>query len=459
MSDPRRSDLPDDFVWGVSTSSYQIEGGMDLDGGGRSIWDTFAAAPGKVSGGVGGEVAVEHRRRMVDDVALIASLGVDAYRFSISWPRVQPGGTGPVNGAGLDFYDRLVDELLRHDIEPVATLYHWDLPQELEDAGGWPVRDTAHRFAAYAGLVAERLGDRVSRWSTLNEPWCAAILGYSAGIHAPGRSDPAAAVAAAHHLLLAHGLGVDALRSTPGLSGAVGITLNPYPVVAAGDRPDDHDAARRVDGIANRLWWDPIFRGAYPDDLLDDLAPLGFSDHVRDGDLAVISRPIDALGLNYYRRHHVRHEPGASASPAMWPGSPDIGHVEPPGEHTAMGWAVEPDGLTEVLHLAAGVAPVPLFVDENGAAFDDPAHPTPNGEVDDPDRVRYLADHISAVAQARAEGVDVRGYLVWSLLDNFEWAEGYERRFGIVHVDFTTQARTVKSSGRWYRDFLDHQPR
>jgi beta-glucosidase len=233
----------------------------------------------------------------------------------------------------------------------------------------------------------------------------------------------------------------------------VGVTLNPYPVVAAGDRPEDLDAARRVDGVANRLWWDPIFRGRYPDDLLEDLAPLGFADVIRDGDLEQISRPLDALGLNYYRRHHVRHEPGASVDPAMWPGSPDVGHVEPPGDHTALGWAVEPDGLTEVLVMAAEVAPVALHVDENGAAFDDP--PTASaGAVEDPERVRFISDHIAAVSEARARGVDVRGYFVWSLMDNFEWAEGYDARFGVVHVDFSTQQRTVKTSGDWYRRFL-----
>jgi len=449
-----RTDLPPDFVWGVSTSAYQIEGRVDLDGGGRSIWDTFAATPGRVRGGVGGEVAADHRRRMVDDVALIASLGVDAYRFSISWPRVQPGGEGPANQRGLDFYDRLVDELLRRGIDPVVTLYHWDLPQELEDRGGWPARETALRFADYAALVADRLGDRVVRWSTVNEPWCSAILGYSAGVHAPGLRDPSAAVAAAHHLLLAHGLGVAALRDA-GVTGGVGLTLNPYPVVAAGDRPEDHDAARRVDGIANRLWWDPVFRGTYPDDVRADLAPLGFDDHVGDTDMAVISQPVDALGLNYYRRHHVRHEAGASAENGMWPGSPDVLSVEPPGEHTALGWAVEPDGLTEVLHQAATVAgPVGLFVDENGAAFQDPDRAPVDGVVDDPARVRFLRDHVAATALARTEGVEVRGYFVWSLMDNFEWAEGYESRFGIVHVDFETQQRTLKSSAEWYRELL-----
>ncbi len=452
---PRDAGFPDGFTWGVSTSAYQIEGGMELDGGGRSIWDTFAATPGRVLGGVGGAVAADHRRRMADDVALIADLGVTAYRFSVAWPRVQPGGTGPANSAGLDFYDALVEALLARDIDPVVTLYHWDLPQELEDAGGWPVRDTASRFADYAALVADRLGDRVVRWSTINEPWCSAVLGYSAGVHAPGRTEPAASMAAAHHLLLAHGLGVAALRATDGLVGTVGLTVNPYPVVAAGERPEDLDAARRVDGIANRFWYDPLFRGAYPDDVLTDLEPLHFARHVREGDLAEISRPIDALGLNYYRRHHVRHEPGASAVTGLWPGSPDVGRVDPPGPRTSLGWAIEPAGLEEVLVAAAAYGPTPLHVDENGAAFADA--PPVDGELPDPDRVRFLADHVEATRRALARGVDVRGYFVWSLLDNFEWAEGYEQRFGIVHVDFATQARTLKASGHWYRALL-HGP-
>jgi beta-glucosidase len=451
-SSPSVPGFPPDFSWGVSTSAYQIEGGMALDGGGRSIWDTFAGLPGRVRGGVGGQVAADHRRRMADDVALIADLGVTAYRFSVSWPRVQPGGRGPANPRGLDFYDALVDALHAHGIDPVVTLYHWDLPQELEDAGGWPARDTASRFADYAGLVAGRIGDRVARWSTINEPWCSAVLGYSAGIHAPGRTDPAAAMAAAHHLLLAHGLGVAALRDTAGLNGAVGLTLNPYPVIAAGERPEDLDAARRVDGLANRFWYDAVLRGAYPDDVLADLDPLGFAGHVRDGDLAEIARPIDAIGLNYYRRHHVRHGPDASAATALWPGSPDVDHVDPPGPHTSLGWAVEPDGLEEVLVAAAAYGPTPLHVDENGAAFAD-GEPVV-GVVPDPARLRYVMDHIEATRRARARGVDVRGYFVWSLLDNFEWAEGYEPRFGIVHVDFATQARTLKASGHWYRELL-----
>ncbi|HEX6419657.1 MAG TPA: family 1 glycosylhydrolase, partial [Acidimicrobiales bacterium] len=311
--------FPTGFVWGAATSAYQIEGGVDLDGRGPSIWDSFAAS-GRARGHTG-DVAADHRRRMADDVALMAQLGLPTYRFSISWPRVQPEGRGRPNVAGLDFYRDLVDELLAHGIEPVVTAYHWDLPQALEDEGGWPRRDTALRFADYADLVGRALGDRVDRWSTVNEPWCAAMLGYAAGVHAPGRTDPGAAVAAAHHLLLGHGLAVDVLRAhVPDDRAEIGITLNPYPVVPATASEADADAARRVDGLANRLWYDAVLLGRYPDDVLDDLAPISDLAHVRDRDLAKICRPIDALGLNYYRRHHVRHRPGASASPSPWPG-------------------------------------------------------------------------------------------------------------------------------------------
>jgi beta-glucosidase len=440
--------FPSDFTWGVATSAHQIEGGMDLDGGGRSIWDTFAETPGKVRGGDRGVDGVDHRRRMAADVALMADLGIRSYRFSVAWPRVQPGGKGPANQAGLDFYRALIDELHSHGMEALVTLYHWDLPQELEDAGGWPVRPTAQRFAEYAALVGEALGEGVAGWRTVNEPWCAAILGYSAGVHAPGRTEPAAAVAAAHHLLLGHGLAVDALRSVVPTGTPVGITLNPYPVIAAGDRDEDRDAARRVDGIANRIWLDPLLRGTYPDDVVADLAPLGLEAHIQPGDLEQISRPIDALGLNYYRRHHARSTPGESAVAGQWPGSPDVELVEPPGPHTDGGWAVEPDGLVEALHMVAAYDPPPLYVEECGAAFHDRVEE--DGSVDDQGRLAFLRDHIAAAGRAIDEGIDLRGWFVWTLLDNFEWAEGYAHRFGIVHVDFETFDRTPKASALWY---------
>ena len=454
--------FPDGFLWGAGTSAYQIEGGVDLDGRKPSIWDTFSAA-GHARGDTG-DPGADHRRRMADDVALIAELGLPAYRFSVAWPRVQPDGAGPVSQAGLDFYRSLVDELLAHGIEPVVTLYHWDLPQALEDAGGWAVRDTAARFADYAAVIADALGDRVRRWTTINEPWCAAMLGYAAGIHAPGRTEPGAAVAAAHHLLLGHGLAMDVLRTRvtgDGLDTAgtpeIGITLNPYPVVldAALAHPaaEDHDAVRRIDGIANRLWYDPVLRGAYPDDVLEDLAAVSDLAHIRDGDLGQIARPIDALGLNYYRRYHVRHEPGASASPSPWPGSPDVGFAEPARTPTSNGWAVEPDGLLDALvRVAADYDPAPLYVHESGGAFADEVGA--DGRVHDADRRAYLEAHLRACHDAIAAGVDLRGFFVWSLLDNFEWGEGYAQRFGIVHVDFATQRRTPKASALWFRDVI-----
>jgi beta-glucosidase len=441
--------FPDGFLWGVATSAFQIEGGVDLDGRGPSIWDTFGDQPGRIRGGDTGREAADHRRRMAGDVQLMADLGVPAYRFSVAWPRIQPTGSGPANQPGLDFYRALVDTLLGHGIEPVVTLYHWDLPQALEDAGGWPERATAERFADYAGLVGAALGDRVRRWTTLNELWCTAMLGYAAGIHAPGRAEPAAAAAAAHHVLLAHGLGVDVLRNTVRPDAEIAVTFNPYPVVPVSDDERDVDAARRVDGIANRIWYDPVLRGGYPDDVLDDLSSVSDLAYIRDGDLKEISRPVDALGLNYYRRHHVASGPGASASPSPWPGSPDVRDAAPPEPATSNGWAIEPDGLTEVLvRLAADYDTPPLYIHENGAAFPDAVGP--DGTVDDTDRVSYLDRHLRAAHRAIEAGVDLRGYFVWSFLDNFEWAEGYAHRFGIVHVDFETQRRTPKASARWF---------
>ena len=444
--------FPPGFLWGVATSAFQIEGGADLDGRGPSIWDTFCATPGRVADGDDARTAADHRHRMREDVALLASLGVQAYRFSIAWPRVVPEGDGAVSEAGLDFYRALVDELLAMGVEPVATLYHWDLPQPLEDRGGWPKRATAHHLADYAGVVGAALGDRVRHWGTVNEPWCASMLGYAAGIHAPGRHDPAAAVAAAHHLLLGHGLAVDALRATVRSDAEISLTLNPYPVVPASSSERDLDAARRVDGVANRLWYDPVLRGAYPSDVLEDFAAVSDLGHIRDGDLAQIARPLDALGLNYYRRHHVRAVTGASASgpAAQWPGSPDIELSTPPGPITDGGWAIEPDGLGEALvALARDYDPPPLYVHEAGAAFNDVVGP--DGQVHDDRRVEWLDAHLRAARRAITAGVDLRGFFVWSLLDNFEWAEGYRHRFGIVHVDFATLVRTPKASADWYR--------
>jgi len=443
--------FPPGFLWGVATSAYQIEGGVDMDGRGPSIWDTFCAMPGRIRGGDDGRVAADHRRRWAEDVDLLAELGVGAYRFSIAWPRVQPGGRGAVNQRGLDFYRSLVDRLLAAGVEPVITLYHWDLPQALEDAGSWPARDTAYRFAEYAAAMGAALGDRVRRWSTICEPWCVSMLGYASGIHAPGRSDPGAAVAAAHHVLLAHGLGVDALRANVALDPEIAITVNPYPVVAAGGSDADADAARRVDGVANRLWYDTVLLGRYPDDVLADFSSVSDLSHIVDGDLGVISRPIDAIGINYYRRHHARFAANASAAPptSTWPGSPDVGVVDPGVATTSSGWAIEPDGLLEtLLRLVRDYDPPAIYVHENGAAFED--RPDAAGYVDDQDRLDYLRAHVRVAEEALAAGVDLRGFFVWSFLDNFEWAEGYAIRFGIVRVDYETQRRIPKASARWY---------
>jgi len=443
--------FPPGFFWGAATSAYQIEGGVDLDGRGRSIWDTFCERPGAVKNNDDGRIACDHRRRMREDVALMSELGLTAYRFSVAWPRVQPTGSGAVRESGLDFYRALVDELLARDIEPFLTLYHWDLPQPLEDAGGWPRRDTAARFADYAAVVAAALGDRVQHWSTVNEPWCASMLGYCSGVHAPGVVDPGAAIAAAHHLLLGHGLSVAALRAALADDAKIGITLNPYPVVAAGPTAADRDIARRVDGVANRLWYDPLLRGEYPDDVLEDFRSVSDLAHIRDGDLAEISRPLDEIGINYYRRHHVRFGQGASSAPpwSTWPGSPDVELVRTETPVTAMGWAVEPDGLVETLvALVNDYDPPPVYIHENGSAYDD--HPGPQGRVVDVDRRAFLAGHVRACLRAVEAGVDLRGYFVWSLLDNFEWAEGYSRRFGLVRVEPDTLRRTPKASARWY---------
>lgn len=429
------------FVWGVATSAYQIEGAVAEDGRGPSIWDTFAARPGRTFRGHTGELAVDHYHRWPQDIAIVKDLGLDAYRFSIAWPRIQPTGAGPVEARGLAFYDRLVDGLLEAGIEPWPTLFHWDLPQPLEDAGGWPVRDTAERFADYAEIVADALGDRITNWTTLNEPWCAAFLGYGSGIHAPGRTEPAAALAASHHLHLAHGLAVPRLRHGRPQARA-GVTLNLYAISPVDDSGRHDDAARRIDGLMNRWFLDPVLLGRYPEDVLRDVEAVGGTDVIRDEDLAVISAPLDFLGINYYSRHVVAAGP--------WPGSAQVDFVSRDWPKTASGWDIDAAGLAEVLtRVGRDYPPVPIFITENGAAFDDVMV---DGRVDDLDRVDFIEDHLGAVADAVDAGVDVRGYFAWSLLDNFEWAEGYAKRFGIVHVDFETQERTPKASARWFSD-------
>ncbi|MFE2429039.1 GH1 family beta-glucosidase [Streptomyces sp. NPDC059373] len=451
---PRAAQLmfPPGFRWGAATAAYQVEGAAEEDGRTASIWDTFSRTPGKVRNGDTGDRAADHYHRMPEDVALMAELGLTDYRFSVSWPRVQPTGRGPAVQKGLDFYRRLVDALLGRGIRPVLTLYHWDLPQELEDAGGWPERGTAGRFAEYAALVADALGDRVPMWTTLNEPWCAAFLGYGEGVHAPGRTDPVAALRAAHHLNLGHGLATAVLRDRLAPGAEVSLTLNPAAVRPASRSPEDLDAARRVDALANRVFLDPVFNGRYPEDLLADTAGLTAWSFVRDGDLAEISRPIDSLGLNYYTPTVVGA--GSHETPSPWSGAERrVRFVPAPGPRTAMGWTVDADGLREVLgRLRDDFPGVPLIVTENGAAYDDYADP--EGAVHDPDRIAYLHAHLSAVHRAIGEGADVRGYFLWSLLDNFEWAFGYSKRFGVVHVDFASQRRTPKDSARWYADVI-----
>jgi beta-glucosidase len=459
-----RLEFPPGFIWGAATAAYQIEGAATEDGRTPSIWDTFSATPGKVLNGDTGHVAADHYHRHTEDIAIMSQLGLGAYRFSLGWPRIRPAGSGPVNPAGMAFYDRLVDDLLAAGIRPVATLYHWDLPQELEDAGGWTNRDTAYRFAEYAGLVAQHLGDRVGLWSTLNEPWCSAFLGYGSGEHAPGRTDPAAALTSAHHLLLAHGLGVQALRAANlGADSQVSLVLNPTAVRPVSTAADDVDAARRIDGLINRIWLDPVLRGEYPADVRADTAHLTDWAFVRDGDLAAIAAPIDLLGVNYYQPMLVgAGEPpgpvrvGAPATPepaSAWPGSPHVRFYQPPGPLTDMGWSVDPTGLRELLgRIRRDYGDIPLMITENGAAY--PDEPDAGGEVHDPERVSYLQGHLTAAHEALRDGVDLRGYFAWSLLDNFEWAYGYSKRFGIVHVDYATQRRTLKDSAYWYRDVI-----
>ncbi|MEV5975462.1 family 1 glycosylhydrolase [Streptomyces sp. NPDC052114] len=466
------STFPAGFLWGAATAAYQIEGAVRADGRTPSIWDTFSHTPGKVLGGDTGDIAVDHYHRWRDDVRLMADLGLSSYRFSVSWSRVQPTGRGPAVQRGLDFYRALVDELLAHGIRPMVTLYHWDLPQELEDAfpsgsaagGGWPERDTAYRFAEYAGIVAGALGDRVEMWTTLNEPWCSAFLGYGSGVHAPGRTDPAAALRAAHHLNLAHGLGAQALRDTLPGRARIGVSLNPSAVRPLTASAADQDARRRIDALANRVFTGPMLHGAYDDDLLADTAGVTDWAFVGDGDLRIARHPLDFLGINYYSPAVVsavetdgsegngrpRPDGHGASDHSPWPGADE--HVlfhRAPGELTAMDWPVDPTGLKDLLLEYTAQAPgVPLYVTENGAAYDD--RPGPGGQVHDPERIRYLHGHLAAVHEAIAEGADVRGYYLWSLLDNFEWAYGYSKRFGAVHVDYATQARTPKSSAHWY---------
>jgi beta-glucosidase len=431
--------FPDDFVWGVATSAYQIEGAAAEDGKGPSIWDTFCRRPGTIADKTNGEVACDHYHRWPEDLDMIAALGVNAYRFSVSWPRVRPKGFGAWNEKGLAFYDRLVDGMLERGIQPYLTLNHWDLPDELQALGGWTKRDTAERFVEYAIGMHKRLGDRVVSIATHNEPWVVATLGYETGIFAPGIKNRHAAAQASHHLLLSHGMTLQALRQES-CRAKLGIVLNMAPMYPATDADADKAKARLEDGRLVRWYMDPLFKGRYPQDVLDFLGE--DAPDVRPGDLDIIRAPMDFLGINYYSRSVV------SASES-W-------DVRQSGrEITDMGWEVYPEGLTELLVRVHNEYPVPpLFITENGGAFKDKIE---NGRINDAQRRDYLISHIGAVSEAMKQGVKIGGYMVWSLMDNFEWASGYDKRFGIIYVDYESQARILKDSAHWYREFLRKQ--
>ena len=462
-TDYRESGLvfPPGFLIGSATAAYQIEGAAHDDGRTPSIWDTFSHTPGKVVNGDTGDVADDHYNRLESDLDLMKTLGLEAYRFSISWPRVQPEGRGAANEKGLAFYSRLVDGLLKRGIRPIATLYHWDLPQELEDAGGWPTRDTAARFADYAAIVGAALGDRVHTWTTLNEPWCSAYLGYGSGAHAPGRTNGADALAAVHHLNLAHGLGTQALRSTVAkVDAQYSVTLN-FHVLRPGDDSAE-DAMRRIDALANRSFTSPMLLGRYDEDLIEDTRDVTDWSFNKPGDLEVINQPLDFLGVNYYSTATVRTWNGVSprqnadghkpSSGTPWPGSEQVEFITQPGPYTTMGWNIAPDGLEELLvSLSEQFPNLPLIITENGAAFDDEVV---DGRIHDKQRTDYLQRHFVAAHRAMARGVDLRGYLVWSLLDNFEWGYGFSKRFGIVHVDYESLVRTPKDSAFWFAELV-----
>jgi len=440
--------LPAGFLFGASTASYQIEGAWDEDGKGPSIWDTFTTEPGRIKDGSSGQVACDHYHRHVEDVGLMKQLGLGSYRFSISWPRVQPDGRGPVSDGqagnrGLDFYDRLVDELVGAGVEPMATLYHWDLPQALQDVGGWEARDTAERFAEYAALCVARLGDRVAKWVPVNEPNVVTLAGHGIGEHAPGRALGFGAVPVAHHLNLAHGLAVQALRA--GGAMAVGTANNHTVVQPASDSRGDADAADLFDSLWNRLFADPVLLGSYPEGFAEMMRGPDSEDIAKD--LHTIRQPLDFYGVNYYY-------PTSIAAAAVGAEIPFEQRQITGYPTTDFGWPVVPEGLRDVIRQLRERYPdiAPLYVTENGASYG--MGPDEHGVVDDQPRIDYLAGHLGAVANAITEGADVRGYYCWSLMDNFEWAEGYAQRFGLVHVDYDTLVRTPKRSFGWYADLI-----
>ncbi|MFL6672292.1 MAG: GH1 family beta-glucosidase [Massilia sp.] len=443
---PARTDFAHDFLWGCATSSYQIEGAGGEDGRAESIWDRFAATPGKVRDGSNGAVACDHYHRWPGDLDLGREMGLNAYRFSIAWPRIFSEVGGKPNPKGLDFYSRLVDGMLERGLQPWATLYHWDLPQYLQDLGGWNARATVDAYLEFADAVTRRLGDRVQHWITHNEPWCTAMIGNFEGLHAPGLTDFKTALQVCHHVLLSHGQAVPLVRANvPGAK--VGICLSLHPVRAASDSAGDRAAAERHDGLRYRWFLDPLYGRGYPAATLEQVG--GAAPVVQPGDMEAIAVATDFVGVNYYFPETIAHAPGHA---------PLAARVLPPDgvETTAMGWEVEPRGLAELLvRVERDYHPGAIYITENGSCYEDV--PGPDGEVDDVQRRRYLVRHLLALKDAVAAGVPVKGYFAWSLIDNFEWAEGYLRRFGLVHVDYATQQRRLKSSGKWYRSFLRGQ--
>ena len=446
--------FPTGFTFGAATAAYQIEGAATEDGRGPSIWDTFSHIPGKVENGDTGDVAIDFYHRVEEDLDLIKSLGLSAYRLSIAWPRIIPAGLGEVNEAGLAFYEKVIDGLLARDIEPVVTLYHWDLPQPLEDRGGWTTRETSYAFAEYARVVGERLGDRVAMWTTLNEPWCSAYLGYASGDHAPGRRSEAESLQAVHHLNLAHGLALIELRKVVTRPDARFSVTNNLAMTYAADpaNPEDIDAKRQIDALQNRAFTDPQLRGFYPQDLLVDTKHITDWSFVHDGDLELINQPIDVVGINYYCTGTVRRGPERSTEGTAHPGATRVEFVDQPGPYTEMGWNIAPQGLYDLLVATHESYPeYEIMVTENGAAYRDQRVEEDGAKrVHDAERVDFLLRHFAAAHHAIEAGVPLTGYFVWSLMDNFEWAFGYTKRFGIVHVDYDTQERTKKDSALWY---------
>jgi beta-glucosidase len=437
--DTERIPFPQDFVWGAATAAYQIEGAWDEDGRGLSIWDTFAHTPGKIYKGHTGDIAADHYHRWETDLDLMAELGLKAYRFSTSWPRIIPEGKGEINPPGMDFYDRLVDGLLERNITPYLTLYHWDLPQALQDVGGWTNHEVCRYFADYAGKVADRLGDRVTHWITHNEPFVTAMAGYFNGEHAPGIQLPAASMRVAHNLLYSHGLAVQAIRSSTKISPQVGITLNMSSVHPANDNPEDRKAAWNVDGINNRLFIDPLLRGSYPQDIVDLFGP--FFPAFPSDDLTVIATPIDFLGVNYYTRVVVTHDPDFPIIQAK--------EIKPAGNEYSQMWEIYPQGIFELLtRLQRDYLPPKILITENGVPVPDGIDA--DGRVRDERRIRYLRNHLAEINRAIQLKVPVQGYFVWSLMDNFEWSHGYKMRFGIIYIDYDNLERMIKDSGRWY---------